>query len=365
MTDFLIVALGASIAFAVMADVFLTTLYADGEGPIAGTIQRAIWTAALALGRVWHSKRRTFMGVAGPLMTALTLIAWIALLMVGFALVILPFLDQFRTDSGVRAETFMDALYFIGITVTVLGYGDIAPLTTAMRVISFVASGSGFILFTGALTYIIQLVTSIAERNQLALQVHDETAGTGSGVELVVRHLRVGDLERLKDRCDSWAMLVRQVQDKLHRFARATIYYRSADSVYDPEAAIRIVGEAAISSHMVACRPGWESLRVYAEHLDQAVSRLMTTVATRYGHPRLADDLAFPHITDNDREWVRRLDAGLRTGLPRQYRSDGIQDYRALELASRLRIFLTGLEAITHWGPEDEPRSQEHPPWRI
>ncbi|XP_041017542.1 two-pore potassium channel 5 [Juglans microcarpa x Juglans regia] len=69
----------------------------------------------------------------------------------------------FNTDhfSGVETHPVVDALYFCIVTMCTIGYGDIAPRTTATKVFAcvFVLVGFGFIdiLLSGVVNYVLDL----------------------------------------------------------------------------------------------------------------------------------------------------------------------------------------------------------------
>ncbi len=124
---------GFALGLAVLTDVFLTTMHPDLEGPIAQRLQRGVWRAALLLGRRWSARRRGLLALAGPLMTVLTFVVWVGLFILAFALLVWPFLNTYQAEGELPGGSFIDALYYAGTTVTVLGYGDITPVGVPSR----------------------------------------------------------------------------------------------------------------------------------------------------------------------------------------------------------------------------------------
>jgi hypothetical protein len=178
---------GVALAIVAVRDVYLTVLHPDREGPVASAVQRATWNAAVSLGRRRPSAHRRSVAGAGPAMTVLTFAAWIALFVLGVTLLVWPNLDAYRADPGHGALTFIDALYHVGVTVSVLGYGDISPVRPAMQVLAFVSSLLGFVLLTAIVTYLLELVTSVESRNRLAARLDDALEGRPCGSYIVLR----------------------------------------------------------------------------------------------------------------------------------------------------------------------------------
>jgi hypothetical protein len=343
---------GGLLAVTVLADIFFTTLHPDIEGPIAKAVQRSAWAAAVGLGNRLRRIRRQLLAFVGPFMVVLTFVVWVALFIVGIALIVWPNLGSYRAEGEIELLTFFDALYYSGITVSVLGYGDITPVTPWLQLVAVAASLSGFGMLTAVVTYIIELVGSLDERNRLSLRVHDETGGTERGVQLVLRHAPAGT-RALEDRYVAWALLARQVEDKLHRYALTSLYYRSRDPAYDPEGTLRIVGEAVVAGYLLATDPE-APVRPAVEELDLATTRLMGTVAEQYLDDTVMDALEAPDVVEDDRRWVEQMSEVMVQALGDRW-SPGDLDPAAVATAARLRAFLTALAHLTDWTPADGP----------
>ena len=338
-------AVGGVLASAVALDVFFTVAHADIEGPVARAAQRAVWEVFVALSRRWRSRQRGLLAMAGPAMIATTLVTWVVLFILGFTLIFYSGLDGYRAEAQHGPLGFGDALYYAGVTVTVLGFGDITPLTTSHQLLAVVASGGGFALLTGVVTYLIEVTSSLDERYRLALLLQDETEGTREGFALAAAGLETGDVQYLQTRFEELSDHMRQVQDKAHRYALVALYYRSRDPLYDFEPTLKLAGETALAGHLLAEDPSWVAVRPSVRHLDAGVSRLMRTIADRHLGPEVASDLAGAVPDDDDRNLVREVRERLRqAGADIGPQGD---NEAPLRLAARNRVFLHGLRDIT------------------
>jgi hypothetical protein len=272
---------GVALAIVAVRDVYLTVLHPDREGPVASAVQRATWNAAVSLGGRRPSAHRRSVAGAGPAMTVLTFAAWIALFVLGVTLLVWPNLDAYRADPGHGALTFIDALYHVGVTVSVLGYGDISPVRPAMQVLAFVSSLLGFVLLTAIVTYLLELVTSVESRNRLAARLDDALEGRPCGSYIVLRRT-AAEPDALARDLSELAQLARTVEDHLRRYALTSLYYRSSTARLDPEVAVRHLCEVVVAARMVADDPRFASAGPGVAELERVSRRLVEVMATRH-----------------------------------------------------------------------------------
>src|SRR3954447_17372750 len=85
--------LGVPLMLVVLADVFLTVLYARmGTAILSERLCRALWLAFRGASKVASPRRERVLAYAGPVIVLSVLAVWIALLLLGTALVIHPHL---------------------------------------------------------------------------------------------------------------------------------------------------------------------------------------------------------------------------------------------------------------------------------
>jgi hypothetical protein len=114
-----------------------------------------------------------------------TFMMWAVAFVLGLSLVVWPNLEDYRSKPGLsRPLGFIDAFYYSGVTVSVLGYGDITPTTGPLKVLAVAASGLGFAVLTGLVTYLVQVIQAPA---RLRLPVERSRARTRAGPARRVR----------------------------------------------------------------------------------------------------------------------------------------------------------------------------------
>ncbi|WP_227995700.1 potassium channel family protein [Glycomyces albidus] len=336
---------------AVAWDAAVTVLHPDREGLLATAVRRVVWSATTRL----STRLGTFVfALAGPAMLACTFLGWILLAIVGLALAVWRLLDtDFAVQTPLGTPDFADALYYAAGTITVLGYGDLTPLSTQAQLISVFGAGVGFTMFTGMATYVIEVVGGVATRNRFTLALHDDARGQG-GVTMLTDCLAEAGVDETRERCRSWAEHLRAVDEMAHRYPLVAFTYRSRRPEYDPERALRHVAEATVTALVAAeYAPG---LRTAAEALCSAQARMQCTVAEIYLGDAVTRRLADPVPSERDRAAVSLVDDSLAAalGVP----VSQAEHRRAVDTACRTRIFLEGLH---RWSRSDPPQHEWSP----
>jgi hypothetical protein len=347
--DAVVAGVGAVLMAAVLVDVVLSVIHPDREGPLATAVQRGTWTVTVRTARDRRRRARRA-AMAGPAMMVATFLCWIGLFILGYALTVWPFVaTHFTGDPELGPLGFLDAVYYSGVTVTVLGFGDLTPVAGFAKLMSFVASGGGFVLLTAIVTQLIEIHTSLNRRDEVALRIHDETGGTGDGVDLLVACLRGAGGAEIRRRFDEWAQATRAVQDQLHRYPLVGLLYRSSHAVYHPEPAFAALSEAAGAGHLLVGGDGRAGPGTAPGRLHQAIERLMRDVARQHLGPDIADAVIGPEVTAADVALVERWRLRLSEAFE-DVPEPSVQTEAALaELAARRRTFLDALDGLTHW----------------
>ncbi|MFP5489094.1 MAG: ion channel [Acidimicrobiia bacterium] len=165
-----VVAAGLALVVVTLVDLVWTTVAAgSGAGPISGRLAAGLWRAALAL----HRRRpsHVFLSVAGVSTVFAVLALWIALVFAGW-LVVFAGSDGAVRDSQTSAPAdLLGRAYFVGYSVFTLGNGDFRPGAGFWQLGTVLAAGSGLVLVTLSITYLVPVASAVALRRQLASTV--------------------------------------------------------------------------------------------------------------------------------------------------------------------------------------------------
>ncbi|GAA1499095.1 ion channel [Paeniglutamicibacter kerguelensis] len=176
---------GAGLILLMAVDVFHTLLYPHGTGPVCRTVMHGLWLLF-----------RRFSGraspIAAPVGMAAVIGAWASLSIMGWALIYLPHLPAgFVYADGVPQHgNFTEAIYISMVSLSTVGYGEIAPATPPLRFIMAAQAVTGFGLLTATVSWILQTYPALSRRRALAhdLNLLREAAGPPGVLSLEPGH---------------------------------------------------------------------------------------------------------------------------------------------------------------------------------
>jgi hypothetical protein len=158
-SEILFPALGVAVLAGVGTDVFMTVFNpAEYGGPLTRRQNRLLWAAARRLGRGREGRRRHYvLALAAPVMAVTTVFVWIMLLIVGFGLIYLPWMNTFLVSPGHLRAPWLEAFYFSASTATTLSIGDLVPNVAPLRLLAPFETLTGAALLTAVLQYTISI----------------------------------------------------------------------------------------------------------------------------------------------------------------------------------------------------------------
>lgn len=167
----LVTAVGLLVVALALRDIFHSLLHPAGRGRLGLTVMRATWRAVGMAAR----GRPGRLALAGPLTLVAVLATWAAMLGLGWALVVWPWMPDgfvFAESLG-RPEhpSFADAVYVSLVTLTTLGFGDITPSDGLLRVLLPLEALLGFALLTASISWLLALYPPLSRRRSLAYEL--------------------------------------------------------------------------------------------------------------------------------------------------------------------------------------------------
>ncbi len=162
-----------------VVDIFETLLRADGRGPLSRRITVGIWRVIRAPGR------RRLILFAGPLALLGAVGLWASLLVLGWALVLWPHLEDGFTGAT-ASPGFVDALHVSLATITTLGFTDLVPDAEWLQIITPLEALVGFGLLSASISYLLLIYPVLARRRTFAYELfllRESEARSGVRVE--------------------------------------------------------------------------------------------------------------------------------------------------------------------------------------
>jgi hypothetical protein len=168
----IVVIAGALLILAALRDVFDTLFHQGARGALSRSLLRGTWWVFHRLARL----RRGVLPLAGPTMLIIIVGTWALMLALGWALVYwtqMPegFYFSSATGDSERAS-FVDAVYLSLTTLATLGYGDITPVTSLLRVLTPLEAFLGFGLLTGSISWLLSIYPTLLRRHSLAYELY-------------------------------------------------------------------------------------------------------------------------------------------------------------------------------------------------
>ncbi|HZH91001.1 MAG TPA: potassium channel family protein [Pyrinomonadaceae bacterium] len=193
--SFLYTAAGLLILIFVAYDVYATILDASGRaGPLSGWVNRGVWAVARPLAfRFSQNRRHRLLNLVGPMLMPTLIVLYLVLLIAGFALIYLPRMPaHFNVAPEASTTSLIDSLYFSGVTLTTVGYGDITPRTLFARFFALVEGASGFALISLAVTYLITVYSALERKRVIALSFYHQAEAGADVAGFITHHFFAG-----------------------------------------------------------------------------------------------------------------------------------------------------------------------------
>jgi Ion channel len=233
MKAFISTAAGVGLLLVIIYDVYATVLHSSARyGPIGERMDRGVWRAARNFAFTQtRTGRHKSLNLIGPLMLPLLLLTYIVLLVVAFALIYYPYLaTDFTATQAAAGHGFDDALYFSGLSLTTVGYGDIVPRTGPMRFVAVFESAVGIISITLAITYLLTVYGALEHKRIAALSLYHQAGEGADAAGFIAHHYVEGQFYGLRGALststrDLQALLESHVEHPvIHYFHPAEVY---------------------------------------------------------------------------------------------------------------------------------------------
>ena len=313
MKTILFTAAGVTLLLLIVFDVYATVLHASARyGPIGERLNRTIWWAVRAIAfKLSRASRHKLLNLVGPLLMPLLVATYIVLLIFAFAFLYYPRFPEMFTLTDLGNDTgWFDTIYFSGVTLTTLGYGDIVPRTGLIRFIALLEAASGFALISLAITYLITVTSALEHKRAVALSLYHQ-AGEGADVAgFITYHFVEGRFYGLRDALRTAA---RDIQGLLEsHIEHPVIHYFHPQEVYKSLPRVlfllleicAVIGTALDDEENAELRnyPEVRTLEASARHvLRQLVVTLDLERRTRPRKPLAAE------VEEDERRWRWRF----------------------------------------------------------
>jgi hypothetical protein len=143
----------------------------------------------------------TLLGMYGPFGLVLDLILWVALLMLGYAL--LQWAGGSHLAHG-RSVNFGEDVYYSAATLVSQGSAGLEPQTGFARVLQVLDAATGLAVLTTVISYLPSLYQAFSRRETTVSQLDARAGSPPSAVRLVVRAAERGGWAAVNDYLHEW-----------------------------------------------------------------------------------------------------------------------------------------------------------------
>lgn len=162
---------GIALLVVAVIDVIQTVFQPIGDGFLSTHLERGIWRLFARLRRRWPRLG----SVSGTVTLFAIAVVWVALLVLGAALIYWPHLPAgfviARNLPVADRGGFGAAVYFSLVTVSTLGYGDIAPVDGWLRILSPLEAILGIALVSATISWLLSIYAVLSRTWSLASEL--------------------------------------------------------------------------------------------------------------------------------------------------------------------------------------------------
>jgi hypothetical protein len=353
--EFLAVVAGSVIVLVTASDAvstLVTTRRRRGRHWPTQVFYRRTWRAWVAIGRrAGPELREGFLAVYGPLSLLGLLVTWVVLLIAGWGAV------WWGLRSGVEGvDSYLDAVYFAGVGLFTVGFGDILPTGPLARVLVVVEAFMGLVTMALVIGYLPTLYGAYSRREVQLLTLDDMSDDATTPIGFLEACYLSGGGEAVGRAFTEWERWCDEVFDS-HTAYPMLALFRSRQPGQHWLTALGVVLDAATICLAAVDGPGSGP----AARLWRRASRMLQGLRGMPAVQLRAAELDLPPTEEAPfREAYQRL---ARRGIPLHPYEQAWGDFRRLRraylpgLVAATQLLLVPLEFRHHTGRLDITRS--------
>ena len=273
--DALYLAAGLLLVVLVLWDLFESIVVprpAPGWFRIGRYVIRFSWRATRALGRRPDGRTRdTMLGLFAPAVTAVLLMVWLAVLVLGYGLILFGLRGQLSPIPADLGTT----LYLAATTVLTLG-GDIAATGPAARIVMVLAAASGLGVVALVVTFLFSLYGSYQRREIQVVTLQAAAGAPPSPVALLETYARLNLASRLPQLFADWERWAAEVLDTHVAYPLLGYFRSSHDNLSWISSLGTVLDAASLVLTTIDGLPGGEAelFRRVGSHLVEDIANL-------------------------------------------------------------------------------------------
>ncbi len=280
---------GVFVILIAFSDLLVTTLSSQGAGIITQTLNHYLWSLLKFLCR--YNPRNKFLNYSGMYIMTSILLAWIFMLWAGNSLLFISEEDSVINNSTKVPASIVDKIYFVGYTLSSLGYGDYVPNGSGWKLYTSFISFTGIMYLTIAITYIVPVISKAIEEKSLSIMI--STLGN-SPQEILINNWDGNEFKGLSSLFQDLSSMIIQ-HGQSHLSYPILNYLHNSDKRKSIAINISNLDEALTLLHCIPekNRPQKTSMRI----LRKAITSYISTLENSFIKPS-EETLITPNISE-------------------------------------------------------------------
>jgi ion channel len=275
-TRLLAFVLGFGVVGLVLWDVFQTVVVprpTPGVYRISRWIVRGAWRLVRGIAsRKRRSAQDPLLGMFGPGVAMLLLLAWLGSLIVGYGLILYGLGDQIRPP----VNDVFTGMFFAAESLLTIGYGEIIATGFASRIVVTLAAISGLGIVAIVVTFLFSLYASYQRREREVIALQAVAGAPPSAVKLLSAYGKLGLVDRLPDFFITWQRWEAEVLDSHVAYPLLGYFRASHDNLSWISALGTVLDAASLVATTIKGVPRGEAelCRRVGAHLVEDISSL-------------------------------------------------------------------------------------------
>src|SRR5919107_1262801 len=242
--EWLFRAIGVSLVFAGLADVFFTVLHPDGFGFLSSRLYYRLFDLVRLLTRPMPRKLRALgLSMAAPLMVPVTITVWIVLILTGYAFVYYAGMagEGFNFSNPDLEPSLSEALYMSGTAISTLGFGDVTPTGGLYQALAVSEALIGFGILTLAITYVVGIYGVLQQLGVTAAGLLHQAEDTAEPLSILRPHFPGGEARDIETPVMTHHRSLVELYEGLRRYP-IVYYYHSRRAYRSLPYTFRMIG---------------------------------------------------------------------------------------------------------------------------
>ena len=256
-----------------------TTIWVDGNSsPFTGRFTTWIWKTFRLL---VPKKNNKLLSLSGPTILATTVFSWIFFIWLGWTLILFSDPNSLKVPGSTDfVVEFTDAGWYAAYVMFTVGNGDFLPTDGGWQIVSSLIAFTGMGMVTLSITYILQVISAVANKRAFASSV---TSIGKTAEEFVLKQWTGDDFGAIELQLNSLSNQLATINEQ-HLAFPILHYYHAARVEKTQDVAIAVLDDA-----LNIIKLGMKDEKLPAETIlssaRESISSFLTTVSKAFIGP--------------------------------------------------------------------------------